>query len=280
MAQAMHKVEVSWCDLGKIHVSDRSLQQMVAAPAMSSISRRLLHDYHMRPMSRQETRDYLHGKLRGAGSTFPDYVFPAAVCDELWKASGGWPGILDRLALLALANAQSLPVAVDDIEYPALPSGTWDEAQLAAAEQAPVTTPTAPLLLVSSKGHLLHELTMQKSRLLIGRAEHNDIVIDSDFISRHHALLVRHGSSTFLMDLNSTNGTFVNSTRISNYVLVNNDIITVGHYSIKFVDPAARERGKLDGDEFADTSIMRTLEDMRALLARENTEMLPVAAKK
>lgn len=260
-------------------VSDRSLQQMVAAPAMSSISRRLLHDFHMRPLNRQEAHDYLHGKLRGAGSTFPDYVFPSAVCDELWKASGGWPGILDRLALLALARAQSLPVAVDDIEYPALPSGTWDEAQLAAAEHTPVTTPIAPLLIVSSKGHLLHELTMQKSRLLIGRAEHNDIVIDSDFISRHHALLVRHGSSTFLMDLNSTNGTSVNSTRISNYVLVNNDIITVGHYSIKFVDPAARQRGKLDGAEFADTSIMKTLEDMRALLARENTELLPAAAK-
>jgi pSer/pThr/pTyr-binding forkhead associated (FHA) protein len=104
-------------------------------------------------------------------------------------------------------------------------------------------------------------------------------VIDNDYISRHHTLLVRHGSSTFLMDLNSTNGTFVNSQRISNHVLVNNDVITVGHYSIKFIDPEARERGTLEGDEFADTAIMKSLEDMRALLARENTELLPAASE-
>jgi len=260
-------------------VSDRSLQQILEAPAMKAVAKRLLYDFHMRPMTELEARDYLHNKLRVAGSSCPDYVFPSAVCDELWKASGGWPGILDRLALLALARARSLPVAVEDIEYPMLPSGTWDEAQLAAAEQTPITKPTAPKLMVSSQGHLLRELVMPRPRLLIGRADHNDIVIDNDYISRHHTLLVRHGSSTFLMDLNSTNGTYVNSQRISNHVLVNNDVITVGHYSIKFIDPEARERGSLEGDEFADTAIMKSLEDMRALLARENTELLPAASE-
>lgn len=265
--------------LKMVLVSDRSLQHMLDAPAMQAIAKRLLHDFHMRPMTELEARDYLHSKLRGAGSSCPDFVFPSVVCEELWKASGGWPGILDRLALLALARARSLPVAVEDIEYPTLPNGTWDEAQLAAAEQIPVTEPATPKLMVSSQGHLLRELDMQRPRLLIGRAEHNDIVIDNDYISRHHTLLVRHGSSTFLMDLNSTNGTYVNSQRISNHVLVNNDVITVGHYSIKFIDPAARERGTLDGDEFADTAIMQSLEDMRALLARENTELLPAASE-
>ncbi|MDH3267105.1 MAG: FHA domain-containing protein, partial [Gammaproteobacteria bacterium] len=264
--------------LKMVLVSDQSLQHMINAPAMESIASRLLHDFHMRPMTEQETKDYLHSKLRVAGSSLPDYVFTSAVCTELWKASGGWPGILDRLALLALARAESLPVAVSDVEYPALPSGTWDEEQLAVAEQTPITKPAAPELLISSQGQLLRELKMLKPRLLIGRAEHNDIAIDSDFISRHHTLLVRHGASTFLMDLNSTNGTFVNSKRVSNHVLVNNDIITVGTFTIKFLDPQARERGTLDGAEFADTSIMKTLEDMRALLARENTELLPAAS--
>lgn len=264
--------------LKMVLVSDQSLQHMINAPAMESIASRLLHDFHMRPMTEQETKDYLHSKLRGAGSSLPDYVFTSAVCTELWKASGGWPGILDRLALLALARAESLPVAVSDVEYPALPSGTWDEEQLAVAEQTPITKPAAPELVISSQGQLLRELKMLKPRLLIGRAEHNDIAIDSDFISRHHTLLVRHGASTFLMDLNSTNGTFVNSKRVSNHVLVNNDIITVGTFTIKFLDPQARERGTLDGAEFADTSIMKTLEDMRALLARENTELLPAAS--
>ena len=115
--------------------------------------------------------------------------------------------------------------------------------------------------------------------MLIGRSEHNDIAISSRFVSRHHALLVRHGSSTFLMDLNSTNGTYVNSRRVSNHVLVHDDVITLGHHRIKFNDPHAVSRGSLQGDEFADTIIMKSLEDMRKLLAQENTELLPVATE-
>ncbi len=120
---------------------------------------------------------------------------------------------------------------------------------------------------------------MAKPRLLIGRSDHNDIAIGSRFISRHHALLVRHGSATFLMDLNSTNGTFVNAKRVSNQVLVHDDVITVGHHKIKFSDPYARSRDQLDGPEFADTAIMKTLEDMRNLLAQENTALLPAATE-
>ena len=48
------------------------------------------------------------------------------------------------------------------------------------------------------------------SGFLIGRAEHNDIVLDSRYISRHHALIVAGPSDAhWLVDLNSRNGTFV-----------------------------------------------------------------------
>ena len=136
-----------------------------------------------------------------------------------------------------------------------------------------------PTLYVTHEGKTLHEATFEEPRLLIGRSEHNDIAIDSKFVSRHHALLVRHGSATFLMDLNSTNGTFVNSTRVSNYVLVHDDVISLGNHRIKFSDPSATHRGSLEGEQFADTAIMKTLEDMRRLLAEENTEILPAPSE-
>lgn len=259
-------------------VSDRSLAPMIEAPAMESIAKRLLHDFHLRPMTREETRDYVHEKLIAAGAEFPAFVFPAVVCDELWRASGGWPGIIDRVALLAIARAQSLPVSSDDVEYPSLPNGTWNETvpRIDKAEHAPAAPPR---LVVSKARKLIREVEMDKSRLLIGRSELNDIALDSRFISRHHALLVRHGNSTFLMDLNSTNGTFVNSRRVSNHVLLHDDVITLGHHTIKFHDPHAKTRNRLEGAEFADTAIMKTLEDMRSLLDRENTELLPTASE-
>lgn len=260
-------------------VSDRSLNMIVSTPAMQSLSRRIVHDFHLHPLTQQEAKIYLHEKLRAAGSDYPDFVFPDAVCGELWKASGGWPGILDRLGLLALARAETLPVTVENVERPALPTGTWDEEELALAERDFATSPGAPNLVISSNGNVIGDIRMEKPRLLIGRSDHNDIPISSRFISRHHALLVRHGSSTFLMDLNSTNGTFVNAKRVSNHVLVHDDVITIGHHKIKFHDTDARTRGNLDGVEFADTAIMKTLQDMRSLLAQENTELLPAASE-
>lgn len=257
-------------------VSDRSLSGIMAAPAMEPIARRILHDFHLRPMTREEARNFLHTKLRTAGSSYPDYVFPDEVCDELWKASAGWPGIIDRIALLALASAKSLPVVAKEVEHPTVPAGTWDENVVAQSTQE-VVPMQPPQLIVTSDGNVIEDRTMDKARMLIGRSEHNDISINSRFISRHHAMLVRHGASTFLMDLNSTNGTFVNSKRVSNHILIHDDVITVGHHRIKFHDPYATTRGELDGVQFADTVIMKTLEDMRNLLADENTELMPVA---
>ena len=262
-------------------VSDRSLHDIIAAPAMECIAKRLTHDFHLHPMTHDEAVQYVHAKLTAAGSLVPEFVFPTAVCSALWRASGGWPGILDRIALLALARAQTLPVSLDEIEHPALPNGTWDEKALSAAEAAQESKNPAspPLLHVSHDGKKLKELTFHLRRMLIGRSEHNDIAIPSRFISRHHALLIRHDGFTLLMDLNSENGTFVNSKRISSHVLLNDDLITIGHHSIKFSDPHATKRGSLEGTEFADTTVMKTLVDMRKLLAQENTVLLPTATE-
>ncbi len=260
-------------------VSDRSLAAIMNAPAMKPIADRLLHDFHLRPMTRDEARDYLHEKLIAAGAEFPSFIFPRAVCDELWSASGGWPGIIDRVALLALARAEVLPVPPDVVEHAALPGGTWDEALVTVDLGEDIVPAAPPQLIVTNNGSVIEDIVMEKPRLLIGRSEHNDIAIGSRFISRHHALIVRHGNSTFLMDLNSTNGTFVNAKRVSNHVLLHDDVITVGHHKIKFCDPFATRRGKLEGSEFADTAIMKTLDDMRSLLARENTALLPTASE-
>src|SRR5690606_31259960 len=154
---------------------------------------------------------------------------------------GGWPGIVDQLAQQALRNAEKFPVTAGMIERSELPQ---DIRRI--AENAPPASPDAPRLIVTHNGETIAELQLAGDRLLVGRSEHNELRISSRFISRHHALFVRHGNSTFLMDLNSTNGTFVNSKRISNLMLKHEDIVLVGNHRIKFIDPAATERTPLD----------------------------------
>jgi hypothetical protein len=61
--------------------------------------------------------------------------------------------------------------------------------------------------------------------------------------------------------------------------MMHDDIITLGHHRIKFHDPHATSSEALDGAEFADTAIMKTLEDMRNLLEQENTALLPAVSE-
>ena len=273
------KLRARWSSALKIVLmSDRPLMPLLQSPEMRPLANRLTHDFHLHPMSNDEALRYIHTKLRAAGSDAPDFIFPLSICTELWRASGGWPGILDRIALLALAKADTLPVPQDCVERPVLPQGTWSQANGSNADAAE-SVPAAPTLYISHEGELIRELNLEMPRLLIGRSEHNDVAITSPFISRHHALLVRHAGATFLMDLNSSNGTFVNSRRVSNHVLMHDDVISIGHHRIKYVDPEAKQHASLDGPDFADTIIMKSLDDMRRILAHENTEILPSATE-
>jgi type II secretory pathway predicted ATPase ExeA/pSer/pThr/pTyr-binding forkhead associated (FHA) protein len=254
--------------------SDHSMSTIVDAPAMSGISKRLTEAFNLRPLTRNETKDYLYAKLRAGGCLDPENVLPDDVCDELHIASDGWPGIVDRLAILALAKAEYCPIRPEQIERPVLPNFTEDD----ATDEVPIVDgeqTDAPKLILTLNGKSLQKLDMDRPRILVGRSEHNDLVIDSTYISRHHALFVKFGTATLLMDLNSRNGCLVNSRRVSNMVMVHDDIISLGHHRIKFVDPNAKERSPLDGDSFADTAIMKDLSDLRAKIAKETTVSLP-----
>ena len=274
------------CDLAAIRVrekfairivlaSDRTIDYIPRAPAMECIAKRLTGDFHLNPLTIDETSDYLYAKMRQGGCIDPDFVFPDAVCDELYRASGGWPGVLDRLAMLAIENAEHCPVGLEDVEHPPVPKSTRQDITDMETGPADGKVRNGPLLFLTRNGETLRKIRFDGSRLLIGRTEHNDLHIESKYVSRHHAMLVRHGNSTLLMDLNSANGTFVNSRRISNQVMANDDVITLGEFGLKFVDPGAQRHETLEGISLDETVVMMTLDDMRKVLVRENTAILP-----
>lgn len=263
------------CALRIILASDRSIEYIVSAPAMKCTAKRLTGNFHLSPLTIDETSDYLYAKMRHGGCIDPDFVFPDEVCDELYRASGGWPGVLDRLAQLALENASEAPVALEHIEYPPTPKSTLPTVVNDQTIEDTGTRRPGPLMFLTRNGETLKKIRFDGTRLLLGRSEHNDVSIDSKFVSRYHAMIVRHGSSTLLMDLNTANGTFVNSRRVSNQVLVNDDIITLGDYGLKFVDPGAMRHEPVEKISLDDTVIMLALDDKRKVLARENTAILP-----
>jgi len=67
------------------------------------------------------------------------------------------------------------------------------------------------------------------SEFKIGRLPSNDIIINDQSVSREHAVLIILENEYSILDLNSSNGTFVNGMRIHGVSSIKrNDIIKVG----------------------------------------------------
>ncbi|MBO9308792.1 MAG: FHA domain-containing protein [Chloroflexi bacterium] len=73
----------------------------------------------------------------------------------------------------------------------------------------------------------------------IGRRRDNHIVIDSPYVSRHHAQLRLRFGRYVLYDLNSRGGTFVNGHRITECILKAGDVIRLSQALLVYVEDEA-----------------------------------------
>jgi len=142
-----------------------------------------------------------------------------------------------------------------------------------------------PMLQLERNETVLQELSFDVPQILIGRTEDNDISIPSSYVSRHHILLFRNGDSTILVDLNSTNGTFVNSKRVYNHRLAHDDVITIDlhsmfvTYRIAFSDPSMAAQGRSKEIDPEDAVIAKALANFGDLLAKGDTYLLPTLSE-
>lgn len=109
-------------------------------------------------------------------------------------------------------------------------------------------------LILSIDDAILKEIALNKERMTIGRKPHNDIQIDNLAISGEHAAIITVSGDSFLEDLNSTNGTFVNGQAIRKHFLQSGEVITLGKYSLKYVSDALPAQHH---DDFERTMIFR-----------------------
>ncbi|MDH3334191.1 MAG: FHA domain-containing protein [Gammaproteobacteria bacterium] len=120
-------------------------------------------------------------------------------------------------------------------------------------------------LILSLDNQVLAEYNMTKERYTIGRLPDNDVRIDNPAVSGHHSLIINILNDSFLEDLNSTNGTYVNGKLIKKHALQHGDVITIGHHQLRFSDQQAPET---EQDEFEKTMIIPTGQQNADQLAR------------
>jgi pSer/pThr/pTyr-binding forkhead associated (FHA) protein len=76
------------------------------------------------------------------------------------------------------------------------------------------------------------------SEIKLGRSRSNDVVIDDRMVSRAHCVVQKIKESFFIKDLNSLNGTFVNTTRVppGKYMkLAPGDVIHLGKTDLTII---------------------------------------------
>ena len=76
------------------------------------------------------------------------------------------------------------------------------------------------------------ELTDDK--VCVGRLLDNQVRLEDNTVSNHHAELIRKGEDYVVRDLNSTNGTRVNGQRVVETRLYHGDTITFGHLQLQY----------------------------------------------
>lgn len=221
------------------------LTALLENDSMRSLARRHPAIYSLNPLTMQETKIYLRTRFIAAGGEHSEQVFPIHVCEKLHELSSGWPGALNRLAIEVMERMQELD-----------------------------TTRRVPRLIVSRDGNVVSEFDLTERQYIIGRTELADIVIEDSYVSKIHAMLQIYSNAVILLDLNSTNGTTVNSRVVQKTILRSDDVLSLGHYRIKIenapaIDPAMNERIRA-----SDTVTLQNLVDLRRSRAKRTIKAL------
>ena len=130
-------------------------------------------------------------------------------------------------------------------------------------------------LILSLDGQVLAEYNMTKERYTVGRLPDNDVRIDNAAVSGHHGLIINILNDSFLEDLNSTNGTYVNGKLIKKHALTHGDVITIGHHHLRFVDSQVESS---EQDEFERTLVIQPGQVNEARLRAATDSVAPAPA--
>jgi len=219
------------------------LGSLIESDGMSSIAERSADIFSMDPLTPIETKLYLHARLRACGVKHVDKMLPVAVCNRLHEKSGGWPGLLNQHARATLR-------------------------------------PDPPRIIITKNGDTVAEHAFKEKKMLLGRSEFADIVIDDDSVSKIHIALILYSDGLILLDLNSANGTTVNSVRVKSTILKDNDIISLGNHRIKVLDAPEMSDDVAELLKQHDTVNMTNLIDIRRLKAERRVRAVPQGKKK
>lgn len=110
-------------------------------------------------------------------------------------------------------------------------------------------------LIIKLNNEVVDHVDLRQGDMKIGRKPGCEIVLDNLAVSGEHANVFTIGDDSFIQDLGSTNGTFINNKRVAKHHLRTGDIVVIGQHSLLYLQESVRvEEPKTD--EFAKTVVI------------------------
>ncbi|MEO0575938.1 MAG: FHA domain-containing protein [Pseudomonadota bacterium] len=260
------------------------LRRIVKAEGMSDVGARLSYSAGLRPLTISEQRQFIAQTLERSGNTAHDNAF-----DHLVHLSAGLPSTLASVIEMACESVtDGMPISSGDVllavesqrrrdatiaETGEDLSGTMirktpvPDQQVPEAPQsvdAPATKNALGEIFVSHNGKLIQRYIVNRRKVLVGRAPHNDIVLDSKWVSRHHAIVVCTPEGASLVDINSTNGMTINSREARQGRLADKDVVVIGKFRLKYRNANARRDADGDANGLTETRVLRAIAPIEA----------------
>src|SRR6478735_2152215 len=95
-------------------------------------------------------------------------------------------------------------------------------------------------IIIQEKGGEQRRMVFNKPEVTIGRVQGNDIVLPKGNVSKRHARIVLKDGKFIIVDLKSTNGTYVNGRKITSPLVVkDSDKIYIGDFILGVEEPGA-----------------------------------------
>ena len=143
--------------------------------------------------------------------------------------TGNTPALIEGLKLIPPADSETVNVPLPDKKM-AMPE---QAASSDVTAEQPMLSSTTFEVVKDGKVEQVIALPEGQSRVMIGRAEDSELCLISEFVSRHHALISCTEKGLFIEDLNSFNGTLVNSKVITRCDLQPDDVVIIGDFEIR-----------------------------------------------
>ena len=108
-------------------------------------------------------------------------------------------------------------------------------------------------LVIKFNNDVVDHIDLKQGDMKIGRKPGCEILLDNLAVSGEHANIFTVGDDSFIQDLGSTNGTFINNKKITKHHLKNGDAVVIGKHTLIYLTESARAQ---EPDDFAKTVII------------------------